>query len=116
MRRKLLDVVVQAEDGTCEKECLGDVEDKAVWDIIYPKQFYKHHHDGWDNEQNGTWITNNQAPSSSPLGVERRWGLIYGIAIFQFANLKFTSLPLGGELVGAYNAVPPSTPAMAVQT
>lgn len=45
-RRELSDVVVQTEDGASEKECLGDVEDKAVWDIIYPKQFYKHHHDG----------------------------------------------------------------------
>ena len=26
-RRELSDIVVQAEDGTSEKECLGDVED-----------------------------------------------------------------------------------------
>ena len=43
-RCKPFNVVVQAEDGASEKECLGDVEDKSVWDIIYPKQLYEHHH------------------------------------------------------------------------
>ena len=53
-----VNVIVQAEDGACQEECLPDVEQKSVCHIRYGKHLIGYHYHTCANQHNGTRILN----------------------------------------------------------
>ena len=53
-----INVIVQAEDGACQEECLPNVEQKSVCHICYGKHLIGYHYHTCAYQQNGTRILN----------------------------------------------------------
>ena len=54
----LFNVIVKAEDGACQEECLPNVEQKSVCHICYGKHLIGYHYNTCAYQQNGTRILN----------------------------------------------------------
>ncbi len=53
-----VNVIVKAEDGACQEECLPNVEQKSVCHICYGKHLIGYHYHTCANQHNGTRILN----------------------------------------------------------
>ena len=51
-----VNVIVQAEDGACQEECLPDVEQKSVCHICYGKHLIGYHHYACANQHHSTCV------------------------------------------------------------
>ena len=54
--RYLINVIVKAEDGACQKECLSNVEKKSVCHICYGKHLIGYHHYACANQHHSTCV------------------------------------------------------------